>query len=179
MTHRNAYMTDELQAIYDQTVDFVAKEVTPHGDAWEEAGKVPREVLAKMGSLGMLGLRVPEEHGGLGMGMLASAVFSEALGSSTYAGFEATVLPHGFDGVPTCFDSSRLSVTVQSSTPETTNPYCIFVPFSTFPVTVAPRTVCDLSPAGRQPQMRCPMPRPIRITAPDASIVLLRTIVPV
>ena len=92
--HRNAYMTDELQAIYDQTVDFVAKEVTPHGDAWEEAGKVPRDVLAKMGSLGMLGLRVPEEHGGLGMGMLASAVFSEALGSSTYAGFEATVLVH-------------------------------------------------------------------------------------
>jgi len=94
MTNRNAYMTDELQAIYDQTVDFVAKEVTPHADAWEEDGKVPRDVLAKMGSLGMLGLRVPEEHGGLGLGMLASAVFSEALGTSTYAGFEATVLVH-------------------------------------------------------------------------------------
>ena len=36
MSHRNAYMTDELQAIYDQTVEFVAREVTPHGDAWEE-----------------------------------------------------------------------------------------------------------------------------------------------
>ena len=32
---RNAYMTDELEAIYEQTVDFVAKDVTPHGDAWE------------------------------------------------------------------------------------------------------------------------------------------------
>ncbi len=94
MTHRNAYMTDELEAIYEQTTDFVAKEVTPHGDAWEEAGKVPREVLAKMGSLGMLALRVPEEHGGLGLGMLASATFAEALGSSTYAGFEVTVLVH-------------------------------------------------------------------------------------
>ena len=68
---RNAYMTDELEAIYQQTVDFVAKEVTPHGDAWEEAGKVPREVLQQMGELGMFGLRVPEEHGGLGLGMLA------------------------------------------------------------------------------------------------------------
>ncbi len=94
MTHRNAYMTDELQAIYDQTVDFVQKEVTPHGDAWEEAGKVPREVLRQMGALGMFGLRVPEEHGGLGFGMLASAVFSEALGASTYAGFDVTVLVH-------------------------------------------------------------------------------------
>ena len=64
---RNAYMTDELEAIYEQTVDFVAKEVTPHGDAWEDAGKVPREVLHQMGELGMFGLRVPEEHGGLGI----------------------------------------------------------------------------------------------------------------
>ncbi len=91
---RNAYMTDELEAIYEQTVDFVAKEVTPHGDAWEDAGKVPREVLQQMGELGMFGLRVPEEHGGLGLGMLASATFSEALGASTFAGFDVTVLVH-------------------------------------------------------------------------------------
>ena len=91
---RNAYMTDELEAIYEQTVDFVAKEVTPHGNAWEEAGKVPREVLHQMGELGMFGLRVPEEHGGLGLGMLASATFSEALGASTFAGFDVTVLVH-------------------------------------------------------------------------------------
>ena len=91
-THRNVYMTDELQAIYDQTVEFVGKEVTPHGDSWEAAGKVPRDVLQQMGALGMLGLRVPVEHGGLGMGMLASATFSEALGASTYAGFDVTVV---------------------------------------------------------------------------------------
>ncbi len=94
MTNRNAYMTDELQAIYDQTVDFVTNEVMPHGDLWEEQGKVPRDVLKKMGGLGMLGLRVPEELGGLGMGMLASATFSEALGASTFAGFDVTVLVH-------------------------------------------------------------------------------------
>ncbi|MEM9132289.1 MAG: acyl-CoA dehydrogenase family protein [Actinomycetota bacterium] len=91
---RNAYMTDELEAIYEQTVDFVAKEVAPHGQEWEEAGKVPREVLRQMGGLGMFGLRVPEEHGGLGLGMLASATFAEALGSSTFAGFDVTVLDH-------------------------------------------------------------------------------------
>ncbi len=92
--HRNVYTTDELQAIYEQTTAFVAKEVAPHGDAWEAAGKVPRETLAKMGELGMLSLRVPQEHGGLGMGMLASATFSEAIGSSTFGGFDATVLVH-------------------------------------------------------------------------------------
>ena len=92
--HRNAYMTDELQAIYDSTVEFVTNEVMPKGEQWEEDGKVPREVVRQMGSLGMLGLRVPEELGGLGLGYLASATFSEALGASTFAGFDVTVLVH-------------------------------------------------------------------------------------
>ena len=87
-------MSDELQQIYDQTVAFVAKEVTPFGESWEKSGMVPRDVLKKMGSLGMLSLRVPEQHGGLGMGPLASATFAEALGSSTFAGFDVTVLVH-------------------------------------------------------------------------------------
>lgn len=94
MTLRNVYMTDELEAIYEQTVEFVRNEVTPHGEEWEEEGKVPREVLHKMGELGMFSLRVPEEHGGLGMGYIASAVFSEALGASTFAGFDVTCLVH-------------------------------------------------------------------------------------
>ncbi|MEL6984377.1 MAG: acyl-CoA dehydrogenase family protein, partial [Actinomycetota bacterium] len=93
-SHRNAYMTDELQAIYDSTVEFVTNEVMPKGEQWEEEGKVPREVVRHMGSLGMLGLRIPEELGGLGLGYLASATFSEALGASTFAGFDVTVLVH-------------------------------------------------------------------------------------
>ena len=40
MSNRNAYMTDELEAIYRLTVDFVAREVQPEGLAWEEQGKV-------------------------------------------------------------------------------------------------------------------------------------------
>jgi acyl-CoA dehydrogenase len=94
MAHRNAYMTDELEAIYAQTVDFVTREVAPEGLVWEEAGKVPREVLRRMGSLGMLGLRVPETLGGVGLGPVASATFAEALGASTFAGFDVTVLVH-------------------------------------------------------------------------------------
>ena len=94
MAKRNAYMTDDFEAIYDATTSFVEKEVIPHADAWELAGRVPRELLQKMGGLGMFGLRVPEHLGGQGLGPLASAVFSEALGSSSYGGFDVTVLVH-------------------------------------------------------------------------------------
>ncbi len=104
---RNAYMTDELEAIHEQTEQFVAKEVTPHAEAWEEAGQVPRDVLRQMGELGMFSLRVPEDHGGLGMGAVASAVFSEALGSSTFAGFDVTVLVHTDMSTPHLLNSGN------------------------------------------------------------------------
>ncbi len=86
---------DELAALAEQVMTFCEKEVVPNADAWEEAGQVPREVLRTMGDLGMFGIQVPEERGGLGMGPVASTVFAEALGaSSTLGGFDATVLVH-------------------------------------------------------------------------------------
>jgi acyl-CoA dehydrogenase len=44
--------------------DFMEKEVIPHGDAWDEEGWIPGEVVRKMGDMGMLGLRFPEAYGG-------------------------------------------------------------------------------------------------------------------
>ncbi len=89
------HLDDDLLAIVDQVMSFCDKEVRPEGDAWEREGRVPREVLLEMGELGMFGLRVPREQGGLGLGPLASCAFAEALGrSSTFGGFDITVLVH-------------------------------------------------------------------------------------
>ena len=88
------YDNDDLTAIRSQTRRFVEEEVLPNADAWEEAGKVPRSVLQKMGEIGFFGLRVPEEHGGVGLGALASVAFAEELGRSTYGGFSITALVH-------------------------------------------------------------------------------------
>ena len=66
----------------------------PHALAWEERARSREMSSTKMGDLGMLSLRIPVEHGGLGLGYVASATFAEALGSSTFAGFDATVLVH-------------------------------------------------------------------------------------
>lgn len=86
---------DELGALAEQVMTFCEKEVVPNADAWEEAGQVPREVLRTMGDLGMFGIQVPSDRGGLGMGPVASTVFAEALGaSSTLGGFDITVLVH-------------------------------------------------------------------------------------
>ena len=55
---------------------------------------MPREVLDDMGRLGFFGLRIPEEHGGIGLGALASVIFAEEFGRSTYGGFTITALVH-------------------------------------------------------------------------------------
>jgi acyl-CoA dehydrogenase len=55
---------------------------------------VPREVLRKMGELGLFGIRYPERFGGSALDTLATTVFAETLSYSTYAGFNVTVLVH-------------------------------------------------------------------------------------
>jgi alkylation response protein AidB-like acyl-CoA dehydrogenase len=46
---------------------FLDKEVVPHNEEWERAGLMDREVFAKAGAAGFLGMDVPEEHGGGGV----------------------------------------------------------------------------------------------------------------
>jgi alkylation response protein AidB-like acyl-CoA dehydrogenase len=46
---------------------FLDKEVVPHNEEWERAGLMDRDVFAKAGAAGFLGMDVPEEHGGGGV----------------------------------------------------------------------------------------------------------------
>jgi len=50
------YLTEEHVALRDQVARFLAKEVEPRGESWEEQGFVPREVLRMMGELGFFGI---------------------------------------------------------------------------------------------------------------------------
>lgn len=88
------FMTEELRMLRDQVRRFVDTEVVPHGEAWEAAGKIPREIFLRMGGLGFLGMRHAEEHGGTNMGPLASVVFAEELARSSFGGFTSSVLVH-------------------------------------------------------------------------------------
>ena len=73
---------------------FLADEVEPHGERWEDEGCVPREVIRKLGDLGLLGITYPPEYGGAGADALTAVVFQEALSRSTFGGFIVTVLVH-------------------------------------------------------------------------------------
>lgn len=88
------YLDDTHRMLRETLRRFVEKEVVPQGEAWEQAGCVPREVLRAMGHHGFLGLRAPERYGGGGLDTLASALLAEELGRSSFGGFAITVLVH-------------------------------------------------------------------------------------
>ena len=65
--------------------EFASSEIEPHARRWDEAGSLDQEVVAKLSELGFLGVRVPEEHGGLGLGWLAYLAVLEELGRADAA----------------------------------------------------------------------------------------------
>ncbi len=90
----NIYLTPEHELLREQVARFIAREVEPHGLAWEQAGYMPREVLRQMGEAGFLGLMYDSAHGGAEADALTNLVFAEALSQSTFGGFIITVLVH-------------------------------------------------------------------------------------
>jgi acyl-CoA dehydrogenase len=88
------YDTAEHETLREQVARFLAREVEPHGAAWEEQGFVPREVLRRMGAAGFFGLMYEGAYGGAEADALTNLVFAEAVSQSTFGGFVITVLVH-------------------------------------------------------------------------------------
>ncbi|CUJ85668.1 Acyl-CoA dehydrogenase [Shimia thalassica] len=91
---QHLFLGEEHSILRDQLRRFVEERVKPNGDAWEEAGMVPRDILREMGDLGFLGVRYPETYGGSDMDTRATVVLAEELGKSTFSGFAITALVH-------------------------------------------------------------------------------------
>lgn len=78
MIPRNVF-TPEHEMFRDAFRKFLAGEVIPHVDAWEEQGHVSREVWRKSGEQGFLGANVPEKFGGLGLDFGYNAIITEEM----------------------------------------------------------------------------------------------------
>src|SRR5512138_3795903 len=60
--------------VRDTARDFARNRVAPHTRQWEADGAIPRDVLDEMGSLGFLGMTVPESLGGAGLDYVSYAL---------------------------------------------------------------------------------------------------------
>src|SRR5690606_16803636 len=84
---------DELRMFAGTAKAFVEREILPDFEALEALDyELSRRKMAKAGELGLLGVEIPEEYGGLGAGKAASAVITEAIAGS--GSFNVTFSAH-------------------------------------------------------------------------------------
>ncbi len=76
------YFTEEHEMIRRTVKRFCLEEIAPHAEEWDHAGIFPRELFKKAASLGLFGIRIDPEWGGLGLDWWASAAYMEAMAYS-------------------------------------------------------------------------------------------------
>ena len=75
-----------LEMVRDQVRRFAEREVAPHAQEWHRRDLlIPLPVIEELGRIGVFGMTIPEEHGGLGLGKTAMSIVSEEL-SRAYIG---------------------------------------------------------------------------------------------
>ena len=86
-------LTDEQREIRALARRFADEEIAPHAGAWDREHRFPAEVFAALGELGLMGVCVPEEHGGAGADFLSYVLVLEELARAD-AGVAVTVAVH-------------------------------------------------------------------------------------
>src|ERR1700675_3917155 len=94
---------DTLEEFRRTVARFVAERLIPNEGRVEEEERIPAEILAAMKELGLFGISIPEEYGGLGLTMTeevtvifeigrASPVFRSAFGTTVGIGLQGLVI---------------------------------------------------------------------------------------
>src|SRR5205807_689897 len=67
-------LTEDQKMIVDAVREFVEREVIPVADGMEHADEYPEKIVEQMKEMGLFGMMVPEEYGGLGMPLVTYAL---------------------------------------------------------------------------------------------------------
>jgi alkylation response protein AidB-like acyl-CoA dehydrogenase len=86
-------LSDEQREIRELARRFADEEIAPKAASWDREHTFPRELFGALGELGLMGVCVPEEHGGAGADFLSYVLVLEEL-SRADAGVGVTVAVH-------------------------------------------------------------------------------------
>lgn len=75
-------LTEDQKSIRDMARDVAQNEVAPHASRWDEEAHFPRDLFTKLGELGFLGVTIPEQYGGAGLGYVEYATIVEEFGAA-------------------------------------------------------------------------------------------------
>ena len=70
---------DDLDALRNMVCQFATREILPRASIIDTENEFPMDLWQKMGSAGLLGVTVPESHGGSGLGYLAHCIIVEEI----------------------------------------------------------------------------------------------------
>ena len=93
------YFTPEHVQFRASLRAWVARELTPYVNAWDEAGSFPRELYRKAAHIGLLGMGYPEKYGGTPSDIFYSLISSEELARPGCGGVQSSLLSHSI-GLP-------------------------------------------------------------------------------
>jgi alkylation response protein AidB-like acyl-CoA dehydrogenase len=71
--------TDEQQAILEMVRQFVDEQIIPQAEHYDAADEFPEPIVAQMRELGLFGVTIPEEYGGMGLDLTTYAMIVEEL----------------------------------------------------------------------------------------------------
>ncbi len=76
--------TEEQKMMRDSAIEFVDREIWPHKERFEKKDyDFTEEVMRKIGELGFLGVSIPEQYGGLGMGFTSTLLVCDYISGAT------------------------------------------------------------------------------------------------
>jgi acyl-CoA dehydrogenase len=83
-------LTPEVTALCAEIRRFIQKEVNPRARWIEENDAIPDELMQKTRELGLFGLTIPEQYGGIGLDLAGKCAVEEEMGRTHYG--YATIL---------------------------------------------------------------------------------------
>ncbi|MBI3556895.1 MAG: acyl-CoA dehydrogenase [Deltaproteobacteria bacterium] len=72
-------LDDEHKLIREAAREFARKEIAPKAKEIDANGRFPTEIIAQLGSMGFMGMMIPEQYGGAGMDTLSYVIAMEEI----------------------------------------------------------------------------------------------------
>lgn len=89
-------LSEEQRELQRLAREFAEKEIRPRAQHHDETGEFPREICQKAWELGLMNTHIPEEYGGLGLGVLDGALITEEMAA-------------GCSGIATAMEANTLA----------------------------------------------------------------------
>jgi alkylation response protein AidB-like acyl-CoA dehydrogenase len=75
-------LTEDQSSIREMVRDLARNEIAPNAVEWDRTQQFPRELFSQLGELGLLGVLIPAEYGGAGLGYVEYVIVLEEIGAA-------------------------------------------------------------------------------------------------